>query len=338
MAELPELEQLYKTYRTELYRYLCFLCRDPHRAEDLLSDTFLRAIQCAPAWQGGAVKAWLFGLARNIWREDLRRRRQALPFDDALGLTAGDTLAWSFNTMPLTLSVQAVTQRPEYAGQAGSAWQLTLYTSAGAAQAVFDRWYAERGGDPAASCRRNYTLAYETDAPAALLAELTDTVAAAGTEGGRLSAYPVNNAAEAAAYRSMLLVLRILAYGFVALIALLGTANIANTVSTGLTLRGRELAMLRSVGMEPADLRRMVLLQSLLYALQALAWGLPLAFVCLLAEYRLLRTAWAFSFTLPWAAILAVAAGLTGLTLLAALPALRLLDRRGILTGLRQEE
>lgn len=92
MAELPELEQLYKTYRTELYRYLCFLCRDPHRAEDLLSDTFLRAIQCAPAWQGGAVKAWLFGLARNIWREDLRRRRQALPFDDALGLTAGDTL------------------------------------------------------------------------------------------------------------------------------------------------------------------------------------------------------------------------------------------------------
>lgn len=253
-------------------------------------------------------------------------------------LTAGDTLAWSFNTMPLTLSVQAVTQRPEYAGQAGSAWQLTLYTSAGAAQAVFDRWYAERGGDPAASCRRNYTLAYETDAPAALLAELTDTVAAAGTEGGRLSAYPVNNAAEAAAYRSMLLVLRILAYGFVALIALLGTANIANTVSTGLTLRGRELAMLRSVGMEPADLRRMVLLQSLLYALQALAWGLPLAFVCLLAEYRLLRTAWAFSFTLPWAAILAVAAGLTGLTLLAALPALRALDRRGILTGLRQEE
>ena len=227
-------------------------------------------------------------------------------------LTAGNTLAWSFNTMPLTLSVQAVTQRPEYAGQAGSAWQLTLYTSAGAAQAVFYRWYAERGGDPAASCRRNYTLAYETDAPAALLAELTDTVAAAGTEGGRLSAYPVNNAAEAAAYRSMLLVLRILAYGFVALIALLGTANIANTVSTGLTLRGRELAMLRSVGMEPADLRRMVLLQSLLYALQALAWGLPLAFVCLLAEYRLLRTAWAFSFTLPWAAILAVAAGLTG--------------------------
>lgn len=44
MAELPELEQLYKTYRTELYRYLCFLCRDPHRAEDLLSDTFLRAL------------------------------------------------------------------------------------------------------------------------------------------------------------------------------------------------------------------------------------------------------------------------------------------------------
>ena len=93
MAELPELEQLYRTYRTELYRYLCSLCHDAHRAEDLLSDTFVRAIQCAPAWRGGQVKAWLFGLGRNIWREDLRRRKQALPYDDALGLSSGDTLA-----------------------------------------------------------------------------------------------------------------------------------------------------------------------------------------------------------------------------------------------------
>lgn len=45
MAELPELELLYKTYRTELYRYLCALCHNADRAEDLLSDTFLRAIQ-----------------------------------------------------------------------------------------------------------------------------------------------------------------------------------------------------------------------------------------------------------------------------------------------------
>ncbi len=93
MEHLPELEQLYQTYRTELYRYLLYLCRDPHRAEDLLSDTFLRALQAAPRYKGGEVKAWLFGLARNVWRENLRRRKQALPYDDLLGLTREDTLA-----------------------------------------------------------------------------------------------------------------------------------------------------------------------------------------------------------------------------------------------------
>ena len=41
---IPELETLYNTYKTPLYRYLLHLCRDPHRAEDLLADTFLRAL------------------------------------------------------------------------------------------------------------------------------------------------------------------------------------------------------------------------------------------------------------------------------------------------------
>ena len=51
------------------------------------------ALQAAPRYKGGEVKAWLFGLARNVWRENLRRRKQALPYDDLLGLTREDTLA-----------------------------------------------------------------------------------------------------------------------------------------------------------------------------------------------------------------------------------------------------
>ena len=252
-------------------------------------------------------------------------------------LAPGDTLAWDFNTMPLTLSVQAVTARPEYAGQQNSAAHLTLYTSATAAQAVFDHWYETRGDSPAASCRRNFTFAYATGQPAALLAELSEAVASAGGVAARWNAYTVDNAALAAATRSMLLALRVFAYGFVALIALLGAANIANTISTGLTLRGRELAMVQSVGMAPDGLRCLVLLQSLLYALRALAWGLPVSLVCLWVEYRQLCTVWSFTFTLPWAAILVTAAGVVGLTLLAALPAWGRLRRRNLLDALRRE-
>lgn len=45
----PELEELYNTYRTDLYRYLCHLNHDPAEAEDLLSETFCgRCDGCTP--------------------------------------------------------------------------------------------------------------------------------------------------------------------------------------------------------------------------------------------------------------------------------------------------
>ena len=35
----PELEELYNTYRTDLYRYLCHLTHDPAEAEDGCTPT-----------------------------------------------------------------------------------------------------------------------------------------------------------------------------------------------------------------------------------------------------------------------------------------------------------
>lgn len=54
---LPELEELYRLYRADLYRYLCHLTHDPAEAEDLLSETFLRALKRLHTYRGDcAVK------------------------------------------------------------------------------------------------------------------------------------------------------------------------------------------------------------------------------------------------------------------------------------------
>lgn len=50
--KLPELEELYRRYRMDLYRYLCFLTHDPVQAEDLLSETFVRVIKRLPTFRG----------------------------------------------------------------------------------------------------------------------------------------------------------------------------------------------------------------------------------------------------------------------------------------------
>ena len=59
LPELPELEELYRLYRADLYRYLCHLTHDSAEAEDLLSETFLRALKRLHTYHGDcAVKTW----------------------------------------------------------------------------------------------------------------------------------------------------------------------------------------------------------------------------------------------------------------------------------------
>uniref|UniRef100_UPI003FEFFB6C RNA polymerase sigma factor n=1 Tax=Gemmiger formicilis TaxID=745368 RepID=UPI003FEFFB6C len=115
LPELPELEELYRLYRTDLYRYLCHLTHDPAEAEDLLSETFLRALKRLQTYRGGcAVKTWLFGIARNIWLESLRKRRPTVSADDLLETyLTDDTLPDHTDTRLQWQRVQALLQQKD---------------------------------------------------------------------------------------------------------------------------------------------------------------------------------------------------------------------------------
>lgn len=91
---VPELEELYLRYKTELYRYLCGLSHDAAEAEDLLSETFLRVLRYLPTFRGeSSVRTWLYSIARNTWLNSLKKRRPAVSLDDMLERYIGDTLA-----------------------------------------------------------------------------------------------------------------------------------------------------------------------------------------------------------------------------------------------------
>ena len=63
---LPELEELYTLYRTDLYRYLCHLTRDQTEAEDILSETFLRAMRRLPTYRGDSIHVSFCILCGNL--------------------------------------------------------------------------------------------------------------------------------------------------------------------------------------------------------------------------------------------------------------------------------
>jgi RNA polymerase sigma-70 factor (ECF subfamily) len=59
-------------------------CRDRGRAEDLAQDAFLRAFRGLPRWRRqGVFSTWLFALATNLYRTEIRRiPPAAVPLDD----------------------------------------------------------------------------------------------------------------------------------------------------------------------------------------------------------------------------------------------------------------
>ena len=72
---MDSIELLYETYRLDVFRYLMGLTRDPDLAEDLLSETFVTALTALDGFRGeGSVKSWLLTIARNKWKDHLRKR------------------------------------------------------------------------------------------------------------------------------------------------------------------------------------------------------------------------------------------------------------------------
>jgi RNA polymerase sigma-70 factor (ECF subfamily) len=79
-----------------LYGYAMTLTRDKTEAEDLVQETYLRAVRAAnqPAPEGN-LKAWLFVVMRNAWLNIARHRHHGLQLfqfeaDEPLGGVAND--------------------------------------------------------------------------------------------------------------------------------------------------------------------------------------------------------------------------------------------------------
>ncbi len=86
-----ELEQIYVKYSAELYRYLFSLTHNAADAEDLLSETFLRALRKLPSFRGdSSIRTWIYAIARNVWLEFVRKSHQGKNVNDMLEVYLDD--------------------------------------------------------------------------------------------------------------------------------------------------------------------------------------------------------------------------------------------------------
>ncbi len=74
---------LYERYRPSIYGFALRRLGDPHQAEDVNSQVFLRALRGLPTYRSGSFRGWLFQIARHTVADSYRRERPTTS-DDAL--------------------------------------------------------------------------------------------------------------------------------------------------------------------------------------------------------------------------------------------------------------
>ena len=66
----------YERYKNGIYRYVLTITKDPYLAEDVLHDTFVKALSQGNLFDPAKVQAWLYRVARNLCYDYLRKSRR----------------------------------------------------------------------------------------------------------------------------------------------------------------------------------------------------------------------------------------------------------------------
>ena len=94
ISKLCQNQQLKRTlaeYRENLYRIAYSWCHNAALADDLVQETLVKALKNSSQLRDPqTVRAWLYRILSNCWRDHFRRSRDTVDVDDVV-LVAADT-------------------------------------------------------------------------------------------------------------------------------------------------------------------------------------------------------------------------------------------------------
>ena len=79
---MTDFQDLYERYAQNLYRFALYLCGNHAEAEDIVSETFVRAWNSRASLRAHTEKAYLFTIARNYFLHGRRRAWRQTELDD----------------------------------------------------------------------------------------------------------------------------------------------------------------------------------------------------------------------------------------------------------------
>ena len=110
MSDVPadlDFAELYRRHSADVFRFAFYLCRNKADAEDITSETFMRAWAGAERIRSESIKAYLLTIARNLHVQTEAKRRRESALDDSHEEQSLDPLARA----ELRSDVEAVRER-----------------------------------------------------------------------------------------------------------------------------------------------------------------------------------------------------------------------------------
>lgn len=151
------------------------------------------------------------------------------------------------------------------------------------------------------------------------------------------SCYYESPAVEMANVRNVILAVKILFYGFIALVTLIGVTSVINTINTSINLRRKEFAMLRSVGLSPRGFNKLLFFESLFFGLKSLLYGIPVSLGINVLISMSIGNVIDTGVILSWNSYIITIIGVFMIVLIAMSYATKKIKKENILEALREE-
>ena len=154
----------------------------------------------------------------------------------------------------------------------------------------------------------------------------------------KVSISTINIKEEMQLMSNIVLVIKILLYGFISLVTLIGVTSVINTINTSIALRKKEFAVLRSIGLTPRGFNKMLLFECILFGIKSLLYGIPVALLVTVLLHLSMNDIVSFdSIIIPYSSILIAIVGVFIIVIISMWYATRKIKKDNILDAIREE-
>jgi RNA polymerase sigma-70 factor, ECF subfamily len=81
---VTDFDALYRRWSPDVFRFALYLSGDRSEAEDITSETFVRAWTSSGKIRAATIKGYLFTIARNLFLQSLRRTSRVVEIPETL--------------------------------------------------------------------------------------------------------------------------------------------------------------------------------------------------------------------------------------------------------------